>query len=281
VVLPNLLVIGAMKAGTTSLHYYLSLHPEIFMSEEKEPTFFTVEKNWHKGLEWYESHFPVEARVRGESSPDYTKFPAIADVAARIHSVLPDARLIYLVRDPIERIISHYLDAYSFGRVNGTLDEELKDIEQNHFVNCSRYYFQLEQYLEHFAPRQILVLVSEDLRDDRASTMRNAFRFLGVDDSFSSPEWEKLLYTGEQLRRKKRFGYGLLRLSDMVRSSRIRPYLSRRLMTPIHAFNRLTAAPIARPQLSQHVRLELTEYLGSDVRRLREFTGLRFEKWSV
>jgi hypothetical protein len=101
--LPNLIVIGAMKAGTTSLHAYLSLHPEIFMSANKEPRFFTEEWNWHKGLEWYEAQFPERVTIRGESTPDYTKLPEIRNVPERIHSLIPDVRLIYLVRDPIDR----------------------------------------------------------------------------------------------------------------------------------------------------------------------------------
>lgn len=278
--LPNLIVIGAMKSGTTSLHHYLSLHPQIFMSEEKEPRFFTDEAKWSQGPAWYEAHFPEPAPIRGESTPDYTKFPAIRGAPKRIHSVIPDVRLIYLVRDPIERIISHYVDSYSFGRLNGTLDEELADFDC-HLVNCSRYYLQIEQYLEHFDADRILILVSEELRNDRQRTLRTAFRFLGVDETFISPEWEITHYEAGGLRRKTAVGYGMLQLAEKVRESPVRRYLPRQLMTPIHAFNRVTARRIERPSMAQRLRAELAAYLREDVDKLERLAGRRFPAWSL
>jgi hypothetical protein len=274
-------VIGAMKSGTTSLHHYLSLHPEIFMSVDKEPRFFTDEAKWRRGLAWYEEHFPEPAPIRGESTPDYTKFPAIRGAPKRIHSIIPAVRFIYLVRDPIERIVSHYVDSYSFGRVHGSIDEELTHFEDCHLVNCSRYYTQIEQYLEYFDPERILVLVSEELRDDRRRTLQTAFRFLGVDEGFMATEWETTHYVGEALRRKTRIGYGMLLLAETVRASPLRRYLPRQLMTPIRAFNALTARRIERPNIDQSLRAELAEYLREDVHKLERFTGRRFEAWSL
>jgi Sulfotransferase domain len=279
--LPNLIVIGAMKSGTTSLHQYLSVHPEIFMSAEKEPRFFSDEAKWKRGLAWYEQHFPEPAPVRGESTPDYTKFPAIRDAPQRIHSVIPEVRLIYVVRDPIERIISHYVDSYSFGRLHGTLDAELAHFEDCHLVNCSRYYMQLEQYLEYFEPDRILILVSEELRDDRPSTLRTAFRFLGVDEGFVTTEWDATHYASETLRRKTYVGYGLLRLADVIRESPLRRYLPRQLMAPVHAFNAMTARRIKRPTMDPRLRAELAAYLRADVEKLEHLAGRRFDDWSL
>ena len=270
-----------MKSGTTSLHQYLSVHPEIFMSVDKEPRFFSDEEKWNRGLGWYEQLFPEPAPVRGESTPDYTKFPAIRGAPKRIHSVIPDVRLIYLVRDPIERIISHYLDSYSFGRVHGTLDAELAHFEDCHLVNCSRYYMQLEQHLEYFDPDRILILVSEELRDERLSTLRTAFRFLGVEEGFVASEWEATHYAGEALRRKTRVGYGLLRLAEVIRESPLRRYLPRQLMTPVHALNTMTARRIERPTMDPSLRAELAAYLRGDIEKLERLAGRRFDAWSL
>jgi hypothetical protein len=81
--------------------------------------------------------------------------------------------------------------------VHGTLEDELAHFEDCHFVNCSKYYMQLEQYLEYFDPESILVLVSEELRNHRQATLQMAFRFLGVDESFTAAEWEATHYAGE------------------------------------------------------------------------------------
>jgi hypothetical protein len=95
---PTFLVIGAMKAGTTSLHRCLSNHPDVFMSAPKELDFF--EKNWSRGWEWYRSQFQAGdvAMLRGESSTNYAKYPRFGGVAGRIHRSLPDVKLIYLLR---------------------------------------------------------------------------------------------------------------------------------------------------------------------------------------
>src|SRR5688500_4466677 len=106
---PNLIVIGGLKCGTTSLHHYLNLHPQIAMSRPKELNFFVEELNWELGTDWYTSHFDPAADVRGETSPHYTNRPRFEGVAERIAESAPGARLIYMVRDPIKRLLSHYV----------------------------------------------------------------------------------------------------------------------------------------------------------------------------
>ena len=133
--LPNLVIIGGMKCGTTSLHYYLSQHPEIYMSRDKELDFFIEEKNWHKGIEWYESQFNVQAKVIGETSPNYTCRHCFPGVPKRMNELLPDAKLIYLVRHPIKRIVAHYLHNYSEGLESRDLEETLLDSETNQYLS--------------------------------------------------------------------------------------------------------------------------------------------------
>src|SRR3954454_424581 len=107
--LPKLLIIGAQKCGTTSLHTYLDAHPDVHMAAEKELDFFIEDRAWQRGLEWYATRFRDDAGVRGESSPNYTGWPVWDGVPERAAAVIPKARLVYLVRDPIDRIESHYL----------------------------------------------------------------------------------------------------------------------------------------------------------------------------
>src|SRR5688500_4010417 len=109
--LPNLIIIGGLKCGTTSIHHYLGLHPEVQMSKPKELNFFVSELNWDLGIPWYKSRFDSRFPVRGESSPHYTNQPRFRGVAERIRDNVPDARLIYMVRDPISRILSHWRHA--------------------------------------------------------------------------------------------------------------------------------------------------------------------------
>lgn len=184
--LPNLLVIGAMKSGTTSLHYYLGLHPQIYMSRRKELDFFVLERNWGRGVTWYASQFPVATPVRGESSPRYALCPVHAGVPGRIHEVIPAAKILYLVRDPVERLISHYMHDVIEGNETRTLERILKDEPENHYVLASRYWSQLREYLPFFENAQILVIRQEDLLKRRNETLGAVFEFLGVEAAFQN-----------------------------------------------------------------------------------------------
>lgn len=178
---PTFLVVGAMKAGTTSLHRYLAGHPEVFMSDPKELDFFVEEKNWCRGWDWYRSHF-AEGQMtaaRGESSTNYAKHPRFPDVPERIASLLPDLKLIYLLRDPVERCVSHVLHIWGTNGTSGPLERDLLD---PHVLACSSYALQLEQYLRYFAAEQIQILFSEELRHRRTATMQRVFSFLDVAD---------------------------------------------------------------------------------------------------
>ena len=122
---PNLIIIGGLKCGTTSIHHYLGLHPEIQMSKPKELNFFVSELNWDLGLDWYKARFDARFEVRGESSPHYTNLPRFTGVAERIRQHCPDAKLIYMVRDPIKRVLSHWVHAKGAGYESGDIDEVL------------------------------------------------------------------------------------------------------------------------------------------------------------
>jgi hypothetical protein len=188
-------VIGGLKCGTTSLHHYLNLHPQVAMSRPKELNFFVAELNWQLGLDWYASHFDPAAAVRGESSPHYTNRPRFEDVAARIRSVLGEPRVIYVVRDPIDRMLSHYLHNVAGGYEQRPLDQALTDAGSS-YVARSRYAYQLEPYVEAIGRDRIQILTREELKGERAESMRRAFAFLGVDPGFSSPQFEREWETG-------------------------------------------------------------------------------------
>jgi Sulfotransferase domain len=185
---PNLLVIGAAKCGTTSLHAYLNAHPEIAMSRE-DLDFFVEEKNWSRGLEWYEAQF-VDAPARGDSSVSYAAFPEYRGVPDRIARTLPDARLIYLVRDPVERVVSHFFH-HSIRYPGESLDELATSDLGRRLVDVSRYWTQLSRYLEHVPAEQILVVDSDELNERRRETLERIFGFVGVDPTFRSRAFKR------------------------------------------------------------------------------------------
>jgi hypothetical protein len=275
--LPDFIIIGAMKCGTTSLHYYLSLHPDISVSRRKELDFFVAEENWAKGLAWYESQFPDKGKVRGEASPKYTFSPRHAGVPERMASVIPDAKLIYLVRDPLERIVSHYVHLVEAGREERTLDEALADRHDNPYLCRSLYYAQIERYLAVFDPLRILVVAQEDLLGERQSTLDTIYRFLQVRTPFNRQEYSRKRHQSEHKRRKTRIGRAMASLAPLTWLARLNPasrwHLERLVYFPF-------STPIVRPRMSECRRAEIAGVLREDIALLEGFAGRRFN-WAT
>lgn len=183
--LPNLFIIGAAKCGTTSLHHALDRHPEIFMSRLKEPAFFVPELKYHpKDLDWYLTLFEGAraAQFVGESSTHYTKYPLFKGVPQRVHAFSPNARLIYLMRDPIERAISHYW--HNTRSVRPEFRETrpmLQAIREDELYRAyGDYAMQVEPWLDLFGRDALLPLVYEELISDAEKTLEHVFRWLGI-----------------------------------------------------------------------------------------------------
>lgn len=287
--LPNLLIIGAQKCGTTSLDGYLAQHPEVSMARPKELDFFiareehddyVVDGNWDRGVEWYSSHFPDDARVRGEASPNYTIFPHARGIPERAARVVPDAKLVYMVRDPIDRVVAHYLHRRAAGRETRSLDATLGDLDRypiSGFVSRSRYFTQLERWLEHYPRASLLVVAQEDLRDRRVETLREIFDFLGVDESFATATPERRDQRSSEKRAPTPVGGRLeapLRRAGQVLPARVRGSLGA-------VARRALGRRLERPALSPERRRELEDLLRDDVVRLRELTGRPFASWSI
>ena len=181
--LPTFVVIGAMKAGTVSLSRYLEGHPDVFVGSGGrfgEPNFFVAEQNWPRGLGWYESLFDGAGRAGaiGECSPSYTWAHVYRGVPARMAQVVPAARLVYVVRDPIARMQSMYMHQVSAGRERRRAEVALRD---DRYLGPSRYGFQLAAFLDYFDRGQVLVIASEVLRDRPREALSAVFDHLGVD----------------------------------------------------------------------------------------------------
>ncbi len=276
--LPNTIVIGAGKCGTTSLHYYLSLHPEIYMSAEKELNFFIAEGNWQNGIDWYRSNFRTTAPILGESSPLYTAFPKHQGVPERMHAILPDARLIYMVRDPIDRIISHYTHEYSIGRERRPIQDTLSNSESHLILLASNYYLQLKQYLKFYSKSRILVIPLEHLSQHRFETLKKIFRFLKVDDSFKTDKFEKIIHSSQNKGRKNRLGLVLKWMSD-TRLARLFPTHFRMALGEI--LYRPFTRRVVKPEFTEELTVSIRSILKKDIDRFREVSGYRLSSWRI
>jgi hypothetical protein len=293
--LPNLLIIGSAKSGTTSLHKYLSLHPEIHMAwpngvggtggravndaRPKEMRFFWRD-DWREQLDWYAAHFDVDAPVRGEATPAYSAHPHHLGVPQRISAVIPEARLVYLVRDPVDRVVAHWVQA----RVDGDRRplESVLDApgwEDDPIVCPSRYATQLEQYLECFAPEQLLVVDQTDLRSRRRETLSRVFGFLGVDAGFWTPEFDTDQNTRADKRELTSLGGPLYRRVLDPAGRRLAPASWQRARP--RARHALSRPVTERPVIEADAMERLRALLAPEAQRLRDLTGQQFTGWSV
>lgn len=284
--LPTFMIIGAAKAGTTSLHFYLAQHPEIQMSANKEPNFFAGPPNGvpfpprHVGrIGDYEALFDARFAVRGEASTGYTNHPRRTGVAQRIKRMIPDAKLIYLVRDPVERTISHYHDALALGKLRDSLEAALGEFSPENPLLChSRYATQLELYLQHFPAEQILVVDQADMRTDRRASLRRIFEFLGVDSGFDSVAFERTLHASEGRPVYSPRCWAFVERLVVPRAQLV-PAGSRRRLR--QAFERGLLPKLEPADVEADLRMRLSDLFRAEVRRLRELTGEDFATWCV
>jgi hypothetical protein len=279
--MPNLIIIGGLKCGTTSIHHYLGLHPEIQMSKPKELNFFVEELNWDLGLDWYRGRFDGRFSVRGESSPHYTNMPRFQGVAERIRRHAPDARLIYMVRDPISRILSHWCHATGAGYETRPMEDALAQPDQG-YVTRSMYWQQLQPYLELFDPSRIAVITQEELQSDREGTMRKAFRFAGVSEDFTSEqferEWEK---SSAKESERYQFMEKLIKLPGFRAFDRNFDRFPERMRWMVEkVVHDPEAPPAPKPELPDSIRDRLVAIFAEDVAALERFAGREFANWN-
>jgi len=287
--LPTFFIIGAAKAGTTSLHHYLSLHPEIQMSATKEPNFFAGPNNgvpYAPGtivrLDEYESLFDPAYAVRGEASTDYSTHPRRQGAPARIKAAVPAAKFVYLVRDPIDRTISHHQMRTALLGERRSLAEALSDLRdpRSPYVWPSLYASQLERYLEHFAQERILVVDQARLRSERRDTLREIFAFLEVDPAVRSDDFERELL-GSRASEWRVYSPGYVKFVSRVTSSPVR-----RIPKPLRRgvrrlLERVLWRPLPPAALDEDLRARLRQLYAPEAQRLRALTGQQFATWSV
>jgi len=278
--LPNLLVIGAAKAGTTSLHSYLSLHPEIFMSQRKELNFFDDRSRWNKGVEWYKSNFNDEFPVNGETSPQYSRYPRNAGVPERIKQVLGTPRMIYLIRDPVDRVVSYYSHMVQRSPATPEFEEVLANIDTDseEYIQGSSYFLQLSQYLKFFPRESILVVLQERLKDDRRGTLKAIFQFLGVNAEFWSEQFTHHLNVAEAKTRIAPWFEALApqSLKTELRRAEWLPWSINKAVVDI---SRIGGSPIVKPKLGERDDERLQKMLKSDVESLRALLADPLPEW--
>ena len=267
--LPDFLIIGSQKVGTTSLDDVLQCHPEVGMYRPKDQHFFTRDDLYRQGIARYAegfAHVKPGARVLGESSVSYVCHPAGRD---RIHAHLPDGRFVLTVRNPIDRAYSQYWhgrrslsERRSFDELaRDELSEEYEPGRPGHFSR-GVYIRYIERWLERFPRESLLVMVFEDLTADPRAFYRSLFTFLGVDPQFECPQ---MFQRSNPARQWTNPAYRLL--FEHPRLAAVLPRAARR------AVSRGTLVPWKAPPMRPETRQRLRAFYAEPNRRLAAFLG--------
>jgi hypothetical protein len=265
---PDFLIIGGMKCGSSSLHYYLSLHPEISMTKDKDLHFFSNPKIYQKGLGFYQKYLDENNLIKGESTVSYSMLHRFPETVNNILETLGnEIKLIYLVRDPIERIISHYIHNLSAGRERSNLNDFVSELTpESSYVQTSHYNKQISGFLKHFDKNNILILSSENLRDDRKQTLKRVFEFLGVDSHFYDSRFDHLRHRSKEKLIYNQFGDWVGKTRFIWRYKNKIPFTGKR---------------IKQESLSKKNINKLQEIVRDDIQQFKLLTGNDFNEWKT
>ncbi|MEQ9621323.1 sulfotransferase family protein [Coleofasciculus chthonoplastes] len=294
-VLPNFLIIGAAKAGTSSLYYYLQQHPQIYMSPVKEPKFFALEgepldfqgpdqginRTSRTSLAAYSELFQdVSDEIAiGEASPLYLySFKA----AIRIKHYLPNVKLIAILRHPVDRAFSSFAhlvrEGYETLSFAEALREEPTRIQQKwaplfYYKQQGFYYTQLKRYFDTFERSQIKLYLYEELAANSTAVVQDIFRFLGVDDTFI-PDLSRKNISGVP---KSRRLYSLFNRDNPIKSA-LKPFFSEQLRRSIaEKFDKQNLG--AKPILLPEDRQDLLKLYKEDILKLQNLIQRDLSHW--
>jgi len=271
---PDFIIIGAMKCGQTSLKNGLRTHPEIFINWG-EPKFFHSDRYHEQGLDSYLSLFEGrDEAVVGEGSGFYAWDSWCEETAERMGRDVPEAKILYIIRHPVERVASHWAWGIANGRPWGTINEAVQEV--NRLIEMSLYRRQLSRYRTHFDDDQIKVLFLEDLKTDPEAFFRDCGRFLGVDpngfdfEEAATPKNQTAdKRTDTRLVQRLRQWSGFWRLKEMMPDPVIR--FGERV---------LRRDGKMEPDWDMAVRRQVEERLASDAARMLDYCDRPRAFWS-
>ncbi len=265
---PDFIIIGAMKCATSTLHEQLALQPGFYMSEPKEPNFFSNDEEYARGLDWYGGLFagaPAGA-LRGESSTHYTKLPNYPKTLERLQAYAPDRlKLIYIMRHPVDRLVSQYVHEWSMNLTSSPIDRALDELPE--LVEYSRYSYQLEPFVAAYGQENILPVFFERLLGDSQAELERICAFLGYTNQ---PQWQELDAQNTASQRWKRTPLTQFIVANPVVTALRRALVPKAIRERI--FKSLTLQ--AKPELSAENRAALEATFDADLAVLGRWLGV-------
>lgn len=286
--IPNFFIVGAPKAGTTSLYNYLSNHPQIYMSPLKETNYFSGDFIKQQNLYYKVEIIPNEheylslfkgvstEKIIGEASPSYLFYP---NVAERIKNFNVSAKILIMLRNPVQRAYSHYLMDKRLGYVNESFeeisckntDDELENLYFQQYVELGKYASQVKRYLEVFNEKQVLVLLFENLVNNRQKTMDVICKFLNID----------LLLLSEEVKFHNAFIKSKNKIIELIYQNGIARLIIKRLLPNrgLDWVQQTLFSNNGKPILQPKVRTILEQYYKEDIIHLEQLISKDLSAW--
>lgn len=267
---PDFIIIGAMKSATSSLQKQLELQNGIFMSEPKEPNFFSNDEIFSHGERWYSNLFrdasPVD--LKGEASTHYTKLPRYPDTVERLKNYAPEVKLVYVMRQPIDRLISHYVHNWSMGFVNRKVSIEPAISSYGNFIEYGLYFKQLIPWFEKFGKENILPVFFDRLLDSPQSELERICSFIGYS---GQPCWiEEADASNVSGQRLRKFPLYSLVVESSLGSCARRTFVPKSFRETVKSRLRLAD----RPDITSETRIKLETIFDEDLESLGTLLGV-------
>lgn len=294
--LPNFLIVGAAKSGTSSLDYYLSQHPEIYIPRKKEAHYFSIPSfpiafrgPGDEGMNEYTirsrsdyeqlfSHVREEKAV-GESSVFYLYYPGTAE---RIREEIPDAKILIILRNPVDRAFSAYMHLIRDEREHLPLDQALaaeasrKEMDYEPmwlYQELGFYSEQVQRYLEVFGPSQVKVVVFEDFIARPQAVLKDVFQFLNVDSEFTVDTSVRLNESGQV---KSRWLYNFISKPNFLKEA-VKPLFPSAVRERLGL--KAKSMVLAKATMDPEVRAQLADTFAPEIAKLEVLLNLDLSKW--
>lgn len=293
--LPDFLIAGAGKSGSSSLYYYLNQHPNIYLPYLKEIKFFSTIKDvgkYHKGIEWYKNFFKEAAEKKergikcGEASMIYFYDPQAAPL---IKKWIPEVKLIFILRNPVSRSYSNYWQDIKSARRLPKFESLIKNIDWDNFDQFKKNPFELKnrgwaylwtsdygrhlkRYLKYFNRRQILVLLFEDIANIDHDTFRQIFSHLEVDPDFIPLD----------LNKKNTSAVPKLRFLEKILNSRAKqyfPFVNKTIYTYYHKLKEFNKKKFDYPPMDKECKQNLVQFFDKKIPKLEQIIGRDLSHW--
>jgi len=271
--LPNFIIGGAQKSGTTALRIYLTQHTEVYMVN-KEIHFFDNDENYKKGIEWYEKFFDgwKGEKAVGEKTPEYLYDERVPE---RLYKVLPNVKLIFVFRNPVDRAYSHYWHNMRSGQETLSFEKALEKEEKriknpeckkiHSYKDKGIYILQIKRYAEFFPKSQMLFILAENLKENREETLRKVLEFLEVEPNFKFKDLEE-----------KHIG-GMPRSMFLAKLAGSKYIKNHKLVRDF--IKKINTKKGKVPEMKPETRKYLHGYFEDYNRELEKFTGIDLNKW--